>query len=52
MSALTPLLQAAPEAVGSPAVNIGIFLAFVVVTLVIVIRASKTSSSWPPTRLT
>ncbi|WP_248125777.1 cation acetate symporter [Micrococcus lacusdianchii] len=39
-----PLLQAAAT-VGNPLVNIGIFAAFVVVTLVIVIRASKTSSS-------
>lgn len=31
--------------VGSPAVNIGIFLAFVVVTLVVVFRASKTNRS-------
>ena len=45
MSALTPLLQAAPQTVGNPAVNIGIFVAFVVVTLVIVIRASKTNTS-------
>ena len=45
MSALTPLLQAAPQTVGNPAVNIGIFVAFVVVTLVIVIRASKTNAS-------
>ena len=45
MSALTPLLQAAAQTVGNPAVNIGIFAAFVVVTLVIVIRASKTNAS-------
>ena len=31
MSALPPLLQAAPQTVGNPAVNIGIFVAFVVV---------------------
>ena len=30
MSALTPLLQAAPQTVGNPAVNIGIFVAFCV----------------------
>ena len=45
MSASTPLLQAAAQTVGNPAVNIGIFAAFVVVTLVIVIRASKTNAS-------
>ena len=45
MSASTPLLQAAAQTVGNPAVNIGIFVAFVVVTLVIVIRASKTNAS-------
>lgn len=40
------LLQTTATAtVGNPLVNIGIFVAFVVVTLVIVIRASKTSSS-------
>ena len=43
MSTLAPLLAA--EAVGNPMVNIGIFAAFVVVTLVVVIRASKTSGS-------
>ncbi len=32
-------------AVGSPALNIGIFLAFVVVTMALVVRASKTNKS-------
>ena len=32
-------------AVGSPALNIGIFLAFVVVTMTLVVRASKTNKS-------
>ncbi|MDO4240221.1 cation acetate symporter [Micrococcus sp.] len=46
MSASLPLLQTTATAtVGNPLVNIGIFVAFVVVTLVIVIRASKTSRS-------
>ena len=44
MNASLPLLQTSAT-VGNPLVNIGIFVAFVVVTLVIVIRASKTSSS-------
>lgn len=44
MNVATPLLQTTAT-VGNPLVNIGIFVAFVVVTLVIVIRASKTSNS-------
>jgi cation/acetate symporter len=31
----------AAETVGNPAANIGIFAAFVVVTMIVVIRASK-----------
>ena len=42
---MTALPLLAGQAVGDPMVNIGIFAAFVVVTLVIVIRASKSNSS-------
>lgn len=41
-----PLATAATsEQVGSPAVNIGIFVAFVLVTLVIVFRASRNNKT-------
>ncbi|MGQ0577263.1 MAG: solute symporter family protein [Pseudonocardia sp.] len=39
------LAQAAPAAVGSPALNIGIFLIFVAVTLVVVFRASRNNKT-------
>jgi cation/acetate symporter len=38
-------LAAAAEQVGNPALNIAIFLAFVVVTMALVLRASKTNKS-------
>ncbi len=48
-SAALPALHAATEAdtetVGTPWINISVFLAFVVVTLVVVIRASKSTST-------
>ncbi|WP_336921419.1 solute symporter family protein [Aquipuribacter sp. SD81] len=44
MSAL-PLSAAATEAVGNPLVNIGIFVLFVAVTLVVVFRASKNTKT-------
>lgn len=40
-----PLAAAATEQVGSPAVNIGIFAAFVLVTMVIVFRASRNNKT-------
>lgn len=48
-SAALPAIHAATEAdtetVGTPWINISVFLAFVVVTLVVVIRASKSTST-------
>ncbi len=48
-SAAFPAIHAATEAdtetVGTPWINISVFLAFVVVTLVVVIRASKSTST-------
>ena len=46
--ALLPLLQSAAtesEDIGNPAVNIAIFGAFVVLTLVIVLRASRNNKT-------
>ena len=42
---MSVLAQATSEAVGSPTLNILIFLAFVVVTMTLVVRASKTNKS-------
>ena len=42
---MSPVAQAQSEAVGSPTLNILIFLAFVVVTMTLVVRASKTNKS-------
>ncbi|NLG48149.1 cation acetate symporter [Gordonia sp. (in: high G+C Gram-positive bacteria)] len=39
------LLAAEPETVGNPVINISIFVAFVVVTMVVVIRASRKNAS-------
>ena len=48
-SAALPAIHAATEAdtetVGTPWINISVFLAFVVITLVVVIRASKSTST-------
>ncbi|MBI9114379.1 solute symporter family protein [Sanguibacter suaedae] len=40
-----PVVVLAAEDIGNPVVNIGIFLAFVAVTLVIVLRASRTNKT-------
>ena len=42
---MLPFADAAPTTVGEPALNIGIFAAFVVITLAIVIRASRNNKT-------
>ncbi len=42
---LVPTIAPAATTVGNPAINIGIFALFVVVTLAIVIRASRNNRS-------
>ena len=42
---MTTLAQAASTEVGSPALNLAIFAGFVAVTLVLVLKASKTNKS-------
>lgn len=44
-TALAPMTAATTETVGTPWINISIFGAFVVVTMVIVLRASKSTST-------
>jgi cation/acetate symporter len=45
LTALAPMAAQATETVGTPWINISIFGAFVVVTMVIVLRASKSTST-------